>query len=86
MRAGVGASMSSIHNFTPMPACLVPESEFDAIPKTELVIDDAKIVLHDVVCRADNLRNFTILESFGDQFDYLPFVLAEGAVSEAFSP
>jgi len=53
------------------PTCLVPESEFDPVPKPKFVEDDAKIVLHDILRRTDDLGHFAILESTGDQFDDL---------------
>jgi hypothetical protein len=47
----------------------VPEGEFDPIPESELVIDDAKIVFDDMLGGSDGICNFAVLESLSDEFD-----------------
>ena len=49
-----------------MPACFVPESEFNPIPETKFVIDDAKVILYDMLGCADCLCDFAVLEPLGD--------------------
>jgi hypothetical protein len=51
-----------------VPTCLVPEREFDPVPESEFVVDDAKVIFHDILRRTDDLGHFTIFESAGDQF------------------
>ena len=52
-----------------MLAGFVPEGEFDSIPKSELVIDDAKIVFDDMLGGSDSICNFAVLEPLSDEFD-----------------
>jgi hypothetical protein len=47
----------------------VPESKFDSVPESELVIDDTKIVLDDMFGGADGVGDFSVLETFGNKFD-----------------
>ena len=62
-------------------ACFVPERKFDPIPETELVVDDAQVVFHDILGRADDFRYFTVLESLRNQFDDLLLAWAGNAGS-----
>lgn len=57
----------SVHHFAVVPARLVPESEFDPIPKSKLVVDDAEVVFDDVLSRADGFCDLTVLESLGNE-------------------
>src|SRR5713226_1098186 len=50
-------------------AGFVPEGKFDSVPEPELVIDDAKVVLDDVLCGSNRLCNFAVLESLSDEFN-----------------
>jgi len=68
-----------------VPACLVPESEFDTIPESKFVIDSAKIILYDMLSGADGFCDFTVLESLGDKFDDSPFPFVRNAFSVAVS-
>jgi len=50
-------------------AGFVPEGKFDSVPEPELVIDDAKVVLDDVLCGSNGRCNFAVLESLSDEFN-----------------
>jgi hypothetical protein len=56
-------------------AGFVPEGEFDPIPQSELVINDAQIVLHAMLGGSEGICNFAVFESLSDKFDdkLLPF-------------
>src|SRR5437660_906320 len=47
----------------------VPESEFDSVPESELVIDDAKIVFDHVLGSADGVCHLSVFEPEGNEFD-----------------
>jgi len=64
-----------------VPAGFVPEREFDPIPESKFVKDDAKVVFHDILSRADDVGYFSILESLGDELDDLPLAWAGDAGS-----
>src|SRR5678815_298698 len=49
--------------------CLVPEREFDAVPETELVVDDSKIVFDDVFSGADFVGDFFVFEPLGNELN-----------------
>jgi hypothetical protein len=46
---------------------LVPESELDAVPQSELVVDDAEVVLDDMLACPNLLRDVSVLETGGDE-------------------
>src|SRR5690348_17844267 len=52
-----------------MPACLVPQCQFYAVPEPQLVVDGPEIVLDDVFCGPDFIGDFFIFESLSDEFD-----------------
>jgi hypothetical protein len=54
-----------------VPAGFVPEREFDPIPESKFVINDAKVVFYDMLSGADDVGYFAVFESLGDEFDDL---------------
>jgi len=62
----------------------VPEGEFDPVPESELVVDDAKIVLNDVFGGSDGVGDFPIFESLGDKFNDALFPFTGDALAVAF--
>jgi hypothetical protein len=64
-----------------VPAHLVPESELDPIPESKFVIDAAKIILYDMLSRADGFGDFNVFESLGDELDDLLLAWAGDAAS-----
>jgi hypothetical protein len=64
-----------------LPAGFVPEGKLDSVPEPELVVDGAEVILDDVFCRSDGVRDFAVLKSLGDEFDDNPFPLAGYPVS-----
>ncbi len=63
----------------------VPEGELNAVPEPELVIDDAKVVLDDVLGGADFVGNVSVLESLGNEFNDAVFPFAGNPVSVTFA-
>ena len=59
----------SIHRLLAMSVRFVPEGEFNPIPEPKLIVDSAKIILHDVFGRSDGLGYFFVLQAFGNEFD-----------------
>jgi hypothetical protein len=53
-----------------VPARLVPESALDPIPESKFVIDAAKIILYDMLSRADGFGDFTVFEFLGGGFSW----------------
>jgi hypothetical protein len=49
-----------------MLARFVPKSQFNSVPQPELVVDNAKVVLDDVLGRAEDLSDFRVLQPLGD--------------------
>ena len=48
-------------------ACwLVPKRKLESIPESKLVVDDAKVVLYDMLGGADGFCYFRILKTLGD--------------------
>ena len=64
-----------------LSAGFVPEGQFDPVPEPELVIDDSEVVLNDVFCRADGVRDFAVFKSLGDELDDSLFALAGNPIS-----
>src|ERR1700690_4563163 len=50
-----------------MAARFIPEREFDPIPQSKFVVDDAQIVFYDMLSRADGFCDFTVFESLGNE-------------------
>jgi hypothetical protein len=48
-----------------VPASFEPEREFDSIPQSEFVVDQAKVVFYDMLGSADGIGDFAIFESLG---------------------
>ena len=63
----------------------VPEGEFNPVPESELVIDDAKVVLDDVLGGTDLVCNVSVLESLGNEFNDSVFPFAGNPVSVTFA-
>src|ERR1700730_5665495 len=59
---------SGVGGFFVAPS-LVPQREFDSVPQPELVVDDPKVVLDDMLGSSDAFCNFPILKSLGDEGD-----------------
>jgi hypothetical protein len=49
-----------------VPAGFVPKRKLDSIPESKLVVDDAKVVLYDMLGGADGFCYFRILKTLGD--------------------
>jgi len=64
-----------------VPAGLIPQCKFHAIPKPKLVVDDSQIIFYDVFGRSDFLRDVAVLQALGDKLDDAMFTLAGDAVS-----
>jgi hypothetical protein len=64
-----------------LSAGFVPEGQFDAVPETEFVVDDAKVIFDDVLGSSDFVRDFPVLKSLGDEFNDSLFPLAGYSVS-----
>jgi hypothetical protein len=52
-----------------MLACFVPEREFNSIPKPELIVDSAQVVLDHMLCGSDGFSDFSVCESLGNEFN-----------------
>jgi len=52
-------------------ARFVPEREFDPIPESKFVVDDAKMVFYDMLRGANDFGDFAILKSLCYEFDDL---------------
>jgi hypothetical protein len=66
-------------------ARFVPEGEFDPIPESEFVVDDAQVVFYDVLSRTQDFCDFTVLESLSDERNYPPLSLVRNTFSVALS-
>jgi len=64
---------------------LIPEGEFDPVPESELVVDNAKVVLDDVLSGSDFIGNIAVLESLGNEFNDAVFPFAGNPVSVTFA-
>jgi hypothetical protein len=62
----------------------IPESEFNSVPESKFVVDDSKVVLDDVLCGSDDVCDFTVFESLGNEFDDLVLSFAGDTVSVTF--
>jgi hypothetical protein len=73
----VGCLISWPHVFDRkfVAARFVPEGEFDPIPESEFVVDDAQVVFYDVLSRTQDFCDFTVLESLSDERNYPPLSL-----------
>jgi len=80
-----GQQACSIHRVVGPLVHFIPQSKFDPIPQSQFVVNDAKVVLDDVLGRTDAYRNVAILEPLRNKLDdsALPFV--RDAVSIAVS-
>ena len=47
-----------------VPPCLVPQGQFDTVPKAEFVVDHAEIVLHHVFGSTKRAGDFAVLTAF----------------------
>lgn len=64
-----------------LSASFVPEGQFDPVPESELVVDDSEVILDDVFCRADGVRDFAVFKSLGNELDDSLFALAGDPIS-----
>jgi hypothetical protein len=64
-------------------ARFVPEGEFDPIPQPKFVVDNAQIVFHDMLSRAEDFCDFTVFESLSDEHNYSPLSLVRNTFSVA---
>jgi len=51
------------------PPRLIPQREFDAIPKSKFVVDHPQVILHDMLGRPDGFGYFAVLQAFGNELD-----------------
>jgi hypothetical protein len=65
-------------------AGFVPEGKFDPIPESELIVDNAKIVLDDVLGSAEGVGDFAVLKALGNEFDDSLFSFAGESLPVAF--
>ena len=63
---------------------LIPQCEFYAVPETQLVVDDAKIILDYVFGSADRVGYVSIFQALGDKLDDSAFTLAGSTGSITF--
>src|SRR5271167_720244 len=68
-----------------MSSRFVPKSEFNSIPEAKFVVDDAKVVFHDILSRADGFCYLAVLESLGDELDNSEFSFVGSPVTVALS-
>jgi hypothetical protein len=54
------------YKFRLLPARFIPQRKFDAVPESELVIDDTKIILHHMLGCADSIGHVSILQALGN--------------------
>ena len=59
----------------------IPEGEFNSVPESEFVIDDAKVVLDDVLGGANLVGDVAIFESLGNEFNDSVFPFAGNPAS-----
>ena len=64
-----------------LAAGFVPESQLDAVPESELVVEDTEVVLDDMLRGPDGVRDLAVFEPLGDEFDDLMFPFAGDPVS-----
>jgi len=60
-------------------AGLVPQRQLDPVPQTQLVIDQAQVVLYHVLGRAERIRNFSVFAAFGYALNDVMFSFAGNA-------
>src|SRR6267154_1303990 len=58
------------------PARFIPKGKLHPIPQPKLVIDDTKIILYHMFCRADGIGYVAVLQALGDKLDDSVFTLA----------
>jgi hypothetical protein len=75
LRLDAGPSRYSGYKLPLIPARFIPQGEFDPVPKSELVIDHAEIILHHVFRGADGVRYLVVLQSLGYKLDDAVFAL-----------
>jgi hypothetical protein len=51
-----------------MPASFVPKREFDPIPESKFVKDNAKVIFHDILRGADDFGHLAVFQSLSDEF------------------
>jgi hypothetical protein len=68
-----------------MFASFIPESQFNAIPEPEFVVDGADVICDDVSSRAHGLCNLTVLEPSRYKLDDSPLLFVGDTRSVAIS-
>src|ERR1039457_5532766 len=68
-----------------VPSRLIPEREFDPVPESEFVVDDAQVVLDDMFGGPDAFCDFPILESLSNEFDNKLFSFTGDTLSVALA-
>jgi hypothetical protein len=63
----------------------VPEGKLDPVPESELVVDDAKVILDDVLGSSDFSCNFAVFESLSNEFDDTLFSFTGDSFTVAFA-
>ena len=64
-----------------LAAGFVPEGQLDAVPESELVVDDSEVVFDNVLRGADGVCDLSVFEPLSNEFDDLMFSLAGDTVS-----
>src|SRR5580704_18365356 len=64
-----------------MPARLIPQGKLYAVPQSELVVDNAQIILHHVFRSANFVGHVTVFQALGDKLDDSIFTLVGGTGS-----
>ena len=68
-----------------VPAGFVPEGEFNSIPQSKFVVNDAQVIFYNMLSRTHGFRDFMVLESFSDQRNHSPLSLIRNTFSVALS-
>lgn len=62
----------------------IPQRQFNTVPKAKFIVNDAKIILHDVFGGANRVGHFAVLQAFGDKLDDALFPFTGDAISITF--
>jgi hypothetical protein len=79
-----GPARSSGRKLPVIPARLIPQGKFYAVPESELVINHAEIILDHVFGGADSMGYLVVLQALGDKLDDAVFAFTGRTASIAF--
>lgn len=68
-----------------MTAGFIPQSQFDAVPQAKFVVDQAQVVLHDMLGSAQRICNLAVFAAFGYVLDDDVFAFTGPAVGTRLS-